>query len=118
MYDKVNYPNFLAGGPGYVMAMDTAAKLYKASMEVPYLHLEDVFLTGICAEKAQIEPKNYHLFNFGPYKDTCEFRGAITKHQVEPDIQMQAYNFIMDVKNNCAVPNEMEMIDKWLGWVT
>lgn len=46
MYDKKRYPSFLAGGPGYVLTMDTAAKLYNAAMEIPYLHLEDVYLTG------------------------------------------------------------------------
>lgn len=46
MYDKSNYPDFLAGGPGYVLTMDTAAKLYQASMDIPLLHLEDVYFTG------------------------------------------------------------------------
>lgn len=46
MYNKDSYPNFLADGPGYVLTMDTAAKLHNASMETPYLHLEDDHLTG------------------------------------------------------------------------
>lgn len=45
MYGKKFYPNYLSG-TGYLMTMDTAAKLYNASMEIPLLHLEDVYLTG------------------------------------------------------------------------
>lgn len=45
MYDKDKYPNYLSG-TGYVMSIDTVAKLYNASLETPVFHLEDVFLTG------------------------------------------------------------------------
>lgn len=45
MYDKHVFPNYLSG-TGYVFTMDTAEKLYNASMVSPLLHLEDVYLTG------------------------------------------------------------------------
>lgn len=45
MYNKNVYPDYLSG-TGYLMSMDTAAKLYNASMKTPLLHLEDVYLTG------------------------------------------------------------------------
>lgn len=45
MYDRKQYPNYLSGS-GYVFTMDTAKKLYNASMEVPLLYLEDVYTTG------------------------------------------------------------------------
>lgn len=45
LFDGEFYPNYL-GGSGYVFTMDTAKKLYDASMNVPLIHLEDVYLTG------------------------------------------------------------------------
>lgn len=45
MYDRKTYPNYLSGS-GYVFTMDTAEKLYNASLETPLLHLEDVYVTG------------------------------------------------------------------------
>lgn len=45
MYDKETFPNYLSGS-GYVFTIDTAIKLYNASLEMPLLHLEDVYLTG------------------------------------------------------------------------
>lgn len=45
MYEKSMYPKYLSGG-GYVFSMDTAERLYNSSLEIPLLHLEDVYLTG------------------------------------------------------------------------
>lgn len=46
MYDKIVMPNFLTGGAGFIFTMDTAAKLYNASMEVPLFIFEDAYFTG------------------------------------------------------------------------
>lgn len=122
------YPNFLAAGAGFVMTMDTAAKLYNASMTVPFLLFEDVYITGefedfklvhqntftdlcvfsigLCAKEAGIKPTNYHLFNFGHYKDMCEFRGVITQHQIEPHNQKMVYDFIVNSDARCAGVNK------------
>lgn len=48
MFDEFIYPNFLFGGGDFVFTMDTAAKLYNASMEIPLLVFEDVYFTGEC----------------------------------------------------------------------
>ena len=45
MYDGKYYPNILSGS-GYVMTRSVAECLYKASLMLPYLHLEDVLVTG------------------------------------------------------------------------
>ena len=45
MYDGKKYPNILSGS-GYVMTRSVAKCLYKASLMLPYLHLEDVLVTG------------------------------------------------------------------------
>lgn len=105
MFNKNFYPDYLLGGDGYVMSMNAATKLYDASMKTPLLHFEDVFLTGklnnenrfrlkdsmtffcifigLCAEKAQITPKNYHLFMCAEHKRLCEFRGMIAVHMIK-----------------------------------
>ena len=45
MYDGKYYPQILSGS-GYVMTRAVAKCLYKASLMLPYLHLEDVLVTG------------------------------------------------------------------------
>ena len=45
MYNGKYYPNILSGS-GYVMTRYVAKCLYKASLMLPYFHLEDVLVTG------------------------------------------------------------------------
>lgn len=45
MYQEKTYPHYLSG-TGYLMSRDTVVHLYNAALEIPYLHLEDVFITG------------------------------------------------------------------------
>lgn len=45
MYHEKVYPRYLSG-TGYLMDRQTAVQLYKAALDIPYLHLEDVFITG------------------------------------------------------------------------
>lgn len=45
MYGDGTFPMYLSGS-GYILSIDVAKKLYNASMDVPLLHLEDVYLTG------------------------------------------------------------------------
>ena len=45
MYDGKKYPNILSGS-GYVMTRSVAKCLYEAALMLPYLHLEDVLVTG------------------------------------------------------------------------
>jgi hypothetical protein len=43
------YPKY-AVGCSYIMELPVAEKLYKTSQHVPYIHLEDVYVTGILAK--------------------------------------------------------------------
>lgn len=45
MFAEKVYPNYLSG-TGYVMSIDVVPKLYKAALNVPIFHLEDVYITG------------------------------------------------------------------------
>ena len=45
MYDGKYYPQILSGS-GYVMTRSVAKCLYEAALMLPYLHLEDVLVTG------------------------------------------------------------------------
>lgn len=45
-----NYPVFL-GGPAYIMTNNFLGDLVSACSELPFIHLEDVFVNGICGER-------------------------------------------------------------------
>ena len=45
MYNGKYYPKYLSGS-GYVMTRSVAKCLYNATLMLPFLHLEDVLITG------------------------------------------------------------------------
>lgn len=54
LYPDKPYPVFCSG-TGYVFSGDMAKLIYQASLSIPLLHLEDVYL-GICLAKLGIDP--------------------------------------------------------------
>ena len=56
-----NLPQFLLGGV-YVLTQEAIFPLLSAIQTTPMIHLEDVYLTGICAEKTNVEIKNSSYF--------------------------------------------------------
>lgn len=54
VYPHGRLPDYV-DGPAYLVGADAASALITAFDVLPYLHLEDVFLTGLCAAYAQVE---------------------------------------------------------------
>ncbi|KAF5304838.1 hypothetical protein FQR65_LT07855 [Abscondita terminalis] len=98
MYPKAIYPNYLSG-TAYIMTTDVAIKLFDTALQVPLIHLEDVYLTGICAKLAYIRPKMNPNFNTLPIKfDPCHYRNLITCHYITP-IEMRFLYYRVKNKN-------------------
>lgn len=113
MYSGSIYPNYLSG-TGYVMSMAVARRLYNASLVTPIFHLEDVYLTGICAEVAHIRPTNHPLFSYTSFHDPCELLGMITRHQLDAADMREAFAFVMDAQRTaqCARPDRYYHVRK------
>lgn len=105
MYSGNIYPAYLSG-TGYIMSMDIVEKLYRTSLSTPLFHLEDVYLTGICAESAKITPRNHQLFSYQSYKNICELKGMITKHEFTAGEMRKAYEFVTNEKALCPKPDK------------
>jgi len=54
MFPEKVFPNYLNGGASYLIDIKAAEKLYKTSLTMNFFYLEDVFLTGIVAKRADI----------------------------------------------------------------
>lgn len=94
------------------MSFDAAKKLYKGSLETPFFHLEDVYLTGFVAEKVKIKRLHHPLVFYLPSKDLCSVRGMLTHHNLSPlDIEV-AYNFITNSSNVCFAPAKHFLLSK------
>ncbi|XP_017879469.1 beta-1,3-galactosyltransferase 1-like isoform X2 [Ceratina calcarata] len=99
MYSEKIYPNYLSG-TGYVMSLDVAIKLYHAALTTPLLHLEDVYVTGICAKHVKIRPVNHPGFSYVPRKlEPCTLRNAITAHRVNTSTMHAIWRKLNDDAN-------------------
>ena len=104
MYNGDFYPNYLSG-TAYLLGIDAVRKLFDESLKTPLFHLEDVYITGICASRIKLKRHHHPLFFYSSSKDKCALRGMLTQHQMTPtDIQL-AYNFITNLTISCGAPD-------------
>lgn len=80
-YAKDVYPDFLSGG-SYLISGDSVTILAEGTEYEPFYPLEDVYLTGLVAEKVSINRKNMAGFFFEhmPYRRPCAVPKLVTSH--------------------------------------
>uniref|UniRef100_A0A2L2YDT5 Hexosyltransferase n=1 Tax=Parasteatoda tepidariorum TaxID=114398 RepID=A0A2L2YDT5_PARTP len=83
-FDGSVFPDYLSG-TGYVMSRDGLPKLLDASAALPFLVMEDVFITGLCASESHVRRFNVRGFAYWRRPPTgCAFKDVITGHHVTP----------------------------------
>ncbi|XP_075988139.1 uncharacterized protein LOC142984436 [Anticarsia gemmatalis] len=89
MYGGRVYPKYLSG-TGYALSSHVARALYDAALRTNYFHLEDIFITGMCAGRARprIVPRDDPTFSYqaagGPAPAACGAHARATAHRVPP----------------------------------
>ncbi|XP_020318950.1 beta-1,3-galactosyltransferase 2 [Oncorhynchus kisutch] len=105
LYPSERYPTFCSG-TGYVFSGDLAGKIYRASLGIRRLHLEDVY-TGICLAKLRIEPTpppNEFLFNHWRVSySSCKYSHLITSHQFHPNELLKYWHHLQRNKHNACI---------------
>ncbi|XP_050089216.1 acetylgalactosaminyl-O-glycosyl-glycoprotein beta-1,3-N-acetylglucosaminyltransferase-like [Anopheles aquasalis] len=105
MYGKDVYPKYLSG-TAYLMNFEVAKLLYRGSLSTPIFHLEDVYLTGIVADRVKVRRRHHPLFFYSYTKDLCALRGMISQHQLQPSEIRAAYDYITNASIVCPVPDK------------
>ena len=86
-YTGKYFPNFVTG-PAYFFTGDAARPLYETSVNETMmpLYLEDVYMTGIVADKASIRRFNHALMRnvHIPNLNSCTFSKIMTSHRYTP----------------------------------
>jgi len=90
-YSESTYPPFVTG-PSYLVSKPAVTHLYHAALEHPFLHLEDVFLTGIIAEQVGVPRRLAVEFRNNAVRIPAKFLGCtllrtISIHKVLPSEQ-------------------------------
>ncbi|XP_064471390.1 beta-1,3-galactosyltransferase 1-like isoform X2 [Ornithodoros turicata] len=84
VYADHTYPDYLSG-TGYVMSREVVKSLLQTALATPFFYLEDIFVTGIVAQKAAVKPMNHDGFKYYKRKNNvCIFRKLITGHNMSP----------------------------------
>jgi hypothetical protein len=88
-YGGEKYPDF-ATGPSYLVSRAAVLPLVEEALDQLYIHLEDVFLTGVVAERLRVERRNNEQFKNNAVRVPARFMGCtllhtITIHKVSPD---------------------------------
>ena len=75
----------MCSGTGYVMSMDVATSIVLTSRNIPFFHLEDVYV-AMCLQKLAIVPVNIAGFsNMFQRYDPCHYRNKVlTSHPMPP----------------------------------
>ena len=94
------YPDF-ATGPSYLVSTKAVLEIIPLAMEQKYIHLEDVFLTGVVAENLGIGRSNIEQFKNNANRVPPRFMGCtlmhtITIHKVDPEEQGELHQLAND----------------------
>ncbi|CAN7981470.1 unnamed protein product [Ixodes pacificus] len=87
-YRGTTYPPFVAGS-FYVLGGRILRRLYNAWEHVPFISLEDVFLTGFVAEKAGVERINEKAIRGNETASVCDVSKKATSHYITPQLMRQ-----------------------------
>jgi hypothetical protein len=96
-YPAKYYPKFCSG-TGYVTKMNVVKKIYEISREIPFFHLEDIYI-ALCIQKLNYTAITYRGFhNLLQVVDPCVYRGGslITSHGLTPSKLLEIWQ--MDCK--------------------
>ena len=77
MYNKDTFPTYLTG-PAYLVSRGSAECLLRKAKDVPFLTLEDVYVTGFLAQECDI--KRLHHPGFYPVAKEFNYEKDITNH--------------------------------------
>ncbi|KAL3885848.1 hypothetical protein ACJMK2_025880 [Sinanodonta woodiana] len=92
-YPHDSYPGFCSG-TGYVTSNNVAKKIFEISKNVPFFHLEDVYV-AMCLRKLGYRLHKIAGFNIGrPPFDPCLYKGdnLITSHEVPSEMLISYWN--------------------------
>lgn len=109
-YPSKKYPPYLSGG-SYLMSTDVATRLLRVCSKPPYISMEDVFLTGICARRAQISPTNSEKFTYKKLLPVsgCTHKYMISGHDVSANEMKKIWNDILNLRKlKCKNSEQMK----------
>jgi beta-1,3-galactosyltransferase 1 len=99
VYRDREFPDYLSG-TAYLLSTNSIVNIFAAALtqKCRYIHLEDIYLTGICASELGIRRYNHIGFNIFKVdlNNMCYYKSsfAISSHKLSPNELRQVWNSI------------------------
>jgi len=84
IYQNETFPNAVSGS-GYIISQEMVPCIFKSGLGIPFLNLEDIFITGLAASKCHINLKNSAWFHFTGRKTKLVKKTDILIHGVKTE---------------------------------
>ena len=98
MFTGSTYPNYVSG-TSYVLSGNIVPGLYEMALKTPLFHMEDIFITGICAKRlgaVLTDDIGFSLVYRPP--NPCLFQNATMSHQMTAS-DMRKLWYLLHTKN-------------------
>ncbi|XP_015111301.1 beta-1,3-galactosyltransferase 5 [Diachasma alloeum] len=100
-YKPTVYPDYTIGA-AYLLPTDIIHKLYETALREPFLRIEDVFTTGVVAQKLKIKRVYANEFwNQAIAYTACNVQRYISIHGVLPREQYDLWKKLFDENSKC-----------------
>lgn len=106
VYRDREFPDYLSG-TAYLLSTNSIVNIFAAALtqKCQYIHLEDIYLTGICASELGIRRYNHIGFNIFKVNlnNMCHYKSsfAISSHKLSPNELRQVWNSINNSQVVC-----------------
>ena len=107
-YPHSSYPQ-MCFGPSYLLSMDVAKQIFEASKDVPFFHLEDVYTTGLVANKyLGLKPISIPgMFNYRPPFKGCFYSSTlISSHRFNAQEIRDTWKKVRNLAGKCKAGSE------------
>jgi hypothetical protein len=100
-FKPLTFPQFTTG-PAYLMTSDCVKDLYEKALNLTYLKLEDVYLTGIVAQEVNVKRVLVNEFlNRRIAFNACNIKKSISIHMIKSNEQFDLWKKLLDPTVKC-----------------
>lgn len=101
-FSKDIYPVYVSG-TAYVVSSDVIYDLYKTTLTIPAFPLEDVYITGLCAQKVNASRINHGGFTFLKRETGARsYANYITGHRINSKELYRIWNSLKNENWTCS----------------
>ena len=100
IFNEAVYPNALSGS-GYFMSVDTSRCLYEKGLDIPFVNLEDIYITGLAGRACGVTHKHSQKFHFMGRHMCIVKHSDILVHQVKSSEKMMKIHQILNGTKKC-----------------